>query len=194
MHLIKGIKSMAKAKKAAKALFDNLNIAILPETPERFVKMIHELTCCRNISNTEIAKIVNKTFEIDNPPESKKMVVIKDITAFSLCEHHAALIYDMHVSVAYFPIDFVVGISKIVKMVEMVCARLQLQERIGNDIVEVLSILTKSKNVAVHIKAKHSCVTARGVKNTQTETVTSNFSGIFSKNDNLKIQFLNSIQ
>lgn len=175
-------------------LFKSLNINLPAETPERFVKMLCYLTAYQNISNTQIAHMVNKVFEVDSPTNSKNMVIVKNIEVFSLCEHHIALMYDMKVSVAYIPNGFVLGLSKIVRLVDMVCKRLQLQEKIGNDILETMNMLIKSKDIAVHIKAKHSCVTARGIQNTSAETVSTHFGGIFLSDDNLRTSFLNSIK
>ena len=183
------------AKKAAIELFKCLNISLPDETPERFSKMMHELTYYQNISNKEIANIVNKTFEFDNKKaESSNMVVIKNIDAFSLCEHHIALIYDMHVSVAYIPQKCILGLSKIVRLVDMVCKRLQLQEKICNDIIEIMSILTKSDDIAVHIEAKHSCVTARGIQNVSSGTITTSYKGIFLKDNDKKNEFLSNLK
>ena len=124
---------------------------------------------------------------------SKNIVIVKNIDAFSMCEHHVALMYDMKISVAYIPTEFVLGLSKIVRMVDMVCKRLQLQERISSDIMEIMKILTKTEDIAVVIKAKHSCVTARGINNVSSETVTTSFSGKFENDINTRIEFLNSI-
>jgi GTP cyclohydrolase I len=182
------------AEKFIKNFFRCLNINLPSETPGRFCKMIYELTTYQNISNKEIADTVNKTFEIDCHTNSKNMVTIKDINAFSLCEHHVALMYDMKVTVSYVPNGFVLGFSKIVRMVDMVCKRLQLQEKITSDVFEIMNILTKSNDVAVLIKAKHSCVTARGVCNVSAETVSTIFGGEFSKSDELKALFLHNLK
>lgn len=182
------------AENAVEVLFKCLNIELDPETPKRFVSMINELTEFHNVSNYEIANIVNKAFQIDTPTDSKSMILIKNIDAFSLCEHHIALIYDMKISVAYIPKNRVVGISKIVRIVDMVCKRLQLQEKIGNDIVEIMKILTESADIAVHIRAKHSCVTTRGIRNISSETVTTNFSGEFTKNNSLINEFFYNLK
>ncbi|MDR0738688.1 MAG: GTP cyclohydrolase I [Oscillospiraceae bacterium] len=181
------------AQEAVKKLFNSLSITLTNETPERFVNMIRDFTQYQNVSNKEIAKSVQKTFKIDNYTKSKNMVLTKNIETFSLCEHHIALMYNMKISIAYVPQNFVLGLSKIVRAVGMICKRLQLQEKIGNDIIEVMSILTKSLDVAVHIKAKHSCITARGANNFPTETITTNFAGIFSQDNTTKKLFLNSV-
>jgi GTP cyclohydrolase I len=181
------------AENSIKKLFECLKINLPDETPKRYVKMMYDMTRYQNVSNQEIADLVNKTFEIDTKTDSSNMVLVKDIEVFSLCEHHIALIYDMKISVGYIPNKFVLGLSKIVRLADMVCKRLQLQEKIAEDILDIMKILTRSSNIAVHIKAKHSCVTARGIRNTSSETVTLNFNGKFLKDDFLKSSFLSSL-
>ena len=183
-----------KAQKLTKELFECLGIRLMDETPKRFVGMMRYLTSYENISNEEIANEVNKTFEVDVQTDSKNMVVVKNIEVFSLCEHHIALMYDMKVSVGYIPQNFVLGLSKIVRLVDMVCKRLQLQEKIAEDIIDIMRILTKSDSIAVHIEAKHSCVTARGIHNVSSKTVTTNMGGEFLKSETLKLSFLENIK
>lgn len=183
-----------KAQALTKELFECLGIKLMDETPKRFVGMMRYLTSYENISNEEIANEVNKTFEVDVQTDSKNMVVVKDIEVFSLCEHHIALMYDMKVSVGYIPQSFVLGLSKIVRLVDMVCKRLQLQEKIAEDIIDIMRILTKSDSIAVHIEAKHSCVTARGIHNVSSKTVTTNMGGEFLKSETLKLSFLENLK
>ena len=194
MHVKNKNVDIVPAIKAVEELFKSLNIKLPIETPERFVKMRCYLTKYQNISNKEIAKELNKVFEVNSPTNSKNMVIVKDIDVFSLCEHHIALMYDMKISVAYIPNGFAIGLSKIVRLVDMICKRLQLQEKIGNDILETMGILLKNQDIAVHIKAKHSCVTARGIKNVFAETVTTHFSGAFLEDEKLKTSFANSLK
>ncbi len=183
-----------KAQELTRELFECLGIRLMDETPKRFVAMMQYLTSYENISNEEIANEVNKTFELDVQTDSRNMVVVKDIEVFSLCEHHIALMYDMKVSVGYIPQNFVLGLSKIVRLVDMVCKRLQLQEKIAEDIIDIMRILTKSDSIAVHIEAKHSCVTARGIHNVSSKTVTINMGGEFLKSEALKLSFLENIK
>ena len=114
------------------------------------------------------------------PCDTNDMVVVKDIEAFSYCEHHLALIYNMRISVAYLPEGHVIGLSKIARIVDMCCKRLQLQERIGHDIVDVMTRIV-GPNVAVRIEANHSCMTARGIKKPSSKTVTYATSGAFEQ-------------
>ena len=106
----------------------------------------------------------DKTFVDDLDFDNQEVVVIKDIDIFSYCEHHLALMYDMKVTVAYIPCDKVIGLSKIARIADMAARRLQLQERIGTDIAEIISLVTNSKDIAVIIEGKHSCMSSRGIK------------------------------
>ena len=133
----------------------------LSETPDRVARMYEEVFEGIGYTNDEIAEM------------------FKDIEAFSYCEHHMALMYDMKISVAYIPKDRVIGLSKIVRIADMVTKRLQLQERIGSDIADVMMKATGSEDVAVIIEAKHSCLTARGIKNRASSTLTTTYRGLF---------------
>ena len=150
----------------------------MEETPKRVIKMLEEVWAYEGVSNAEIAKKFGKVFSTD---DTEDLVVVKDIGCFSYCEHHLALIYDMKVSVAYLPWNNrVIGLSKIARIVEACCRRLQLQERIGADIVDVMQRIV-GYNVIVKIEAKHSCMTARGIKNTVAKTTTVSAGGIFKE-------------
>lgn len=154
----------------------------LSETPKRVAKMYEEIFEGELYTNDEIAEMFDKTFEftpstIDGPGSS--VVVVKNIETFSMCEHHMALMYDMNITVAYIPVERVLGLSKIPRICELVCKRLQLQERIGQDIGEIISSITGTSDVAVLIDAKHSCVGARGIKKQNTVTSTAFLSGRF---------------
>lgn len=171
------------------ALGDDPNREGLKETPDRVARMYAEVFEGMNYTNDELAKMFSKNFEI--PEEaSEDMVLVKDIEVFSYCEHHMALMYDMKVSVAYLPHGKVIGLSKIARIADMVAKRLQLQERIGSDIAEVISKATGSKDVAVYIEGNHSCMTARGIKKPSAKTITTTFRGRFQEDTNLQNRFL----
>lgn len=158
----------------------------LCETPDRVARMYEEVFAGISYTNDEIAEMFSKTFEAPKTRSKNDIVLIKDIEAFSYCEHHMALMYDMKVSVAYIPRDRVIGLSKIVRIVDMVTRRLQLQERIGSDIAEVMEKATGSPDVAVVIEAKHSCVTARGIKNRASSTFTTTLRGVFDEDGEVR--------
>lgn len=160
------------------ALGDNPEREGIKDTPQRVARMYAEVFEGMNYSNQEIAEMFSKNFEVPSSSQ-EDMVVVKDIEVFSYCEHHLALMYDMKVTVAYIPRGRVIGLSKIARIADMVAKRLQLQERIGTDIAEVISLATGSPDVAVYIEGNHSCMTARGIKKPSAKTVTTTFRGRF---------------
>ncbi|MBR4718677.1 MAG: GTP cyclohydrolase I FolE [Lachnospiraceae bacterium] len=162
----------------------------LRETPDRVARMYEEVFAGISYTNDEIAEMFSKTFEAPTTRSRNDIVLLKDIEAFSYCEHHIALMYDMKISVAYIPRDRVIGLSKIVRIVDMVTRRLQLQERIGSDIAEVMEKATGSPDVAVIIEAKHSCVTARGIKNRASGTYTTTMRGVFDEEPEVRDRLL----
>lgn len=164
------------------ALGDDPDREGLIETPKRVADMYAEIFQGMNYTNDEIVDMYNKSFEVSDTLDSQDMVIVKDIEIFSCCEHHLALMYDMSVTVAYLPKDRVIGLSKIARICDMVGKRLQLQERIGRDIAEILSKIIGSKDIAVLIKGKHGCMTARGINKTNSFTETSTFMGEFKNN------------
>lgn len=164
------------------ALGDDPDREGLVETPKRVANMYTEIFQGMNYTNDEIVDMYNKSFEVSDTLDSQDMVIVKDIEIFSCCEHHLALMYDMSVTVAYIPKDRVIGLSKIARICDMVGKRLQLQERIGRDIAEILSKIIGSKDIAVLIKGKHGCMTARGINKTNSFTETSTFMGEFKNN------------
>ena len=181
------------------ALGDNPDREGLIETPKRVANMYEEIFQGMNYTNDEIIKYVqeadgyNKNFEVSNNLDSNDMVIVKDIEIFSCCEHHLALMYDMSVTVAYIPKDRVIGLSKIARICDMVGKRLQLQERIGRDIAYIVSKIINSEDIAVLIKGKHSCMTARGINKTNSFTETSTFMGEFKKNYVLQNRLFNRL-
>ena len=151
----------------------------LRETPQRVARMYEEIFAGISYSNHEIAEMFGKTFEAPSPGQSQTAVVMKDISVFSYCEHHIALMYDMSVSVAYIPKEKVLGLSKIARICDMASKRLQLQERIGSDIAEIMCEAAETDDVAVIIHGTHSCMSARGIKKEAASTVTTTFRGRF---------------
>ena len=156
------------------ALGDDPNREGLIDTPKRASEMYLEQFEGMNYSNDEIADMFNKSFDEDYITNSKNVVVVKDIDIFSHCEHHLALMYDMTVDIAYIPSGKVIGLSKLARIADMCAKRLQLQERIGNDILYCVKKITKSENILIRITGCHSCVTARGIKKrSKTTTISS---------------------
>lgn len=172
------------------ALGDDPEREGLRETPDRVARMYEEVFEGMNYSNHEIAQMFSKTFseEMDFQENSRDMVLVRDIDIFSYCEHHLALMYDMKVTVAYLPKGRVIGLSKIARVADMVGKRLQLQERIGADIAEILQEILGSEDVAVVIQGIHSCMSARGIKKASATTKTYILRGAFRENQFLQMR------
>lgn len=165
-----------------KAIGENPDREGLIETPDRVARMLEEVLEGVNYTNHEIAQMFGKTF----PIEEDSAVVMKDIQVFSYCEHHLALMYDMYINVAYLPVGRVLGLSKIARICDMAAKRLQLQERLGNDIAEIISEASGSPDVGVLITGSHSCMTARGIRNASARTITKTFKGKFKTEKSLQ--------
>lgn len=165
----------------------------LKETPDRVARMYAEVFEGMNYTNAQIAEMFGKTFPMEAMQE-KDIVLVKDIDVFSYCEHHMALMYDMKVSVAYIPKDRVIGLSKIARISEMAAKRLQLQERIGTDIAEIMQLATGSQDVAVFIEGCHSCMTARGIRKPGAKTVTQTLKGKFLEDVHLQSRLLQMLR
>jgi GTP cyclohydrolase I len=158
------------------SIVDNPDRPGLKETPHRVMKYWVELLEGQLYTNQEIADMFNKCFDIDSDTDEedisleynsaikRDLVVETGIKVFSHCEHHLALMYDMDVTIAYIPKNKVIGLSKMGRIAEMCAKRLQLQEKLGNDINEVMRLILGTEDVAVVISGKHGCMTARGIK------------------------------
>lgn len=169
------------------ALGDDPDREGLRETPQRVAKMYEEVFAGMNYTNAEIAEMFNKTFD-EADPDHHDLVLVRDIDVFSYCEHHMALMYDMKVSVGYLPKGKVIGLSKIARIADMAARRLQLQERLGRDIAEIISMVTGSEDVAVVISGCHSCMTARGIQKPGTRTITETYRGKFETDPVLQMR------
>lgn len=172
-------KKLEKAfKEIIEALGDDVNRPGLVATPKRAASFFKEMFLGMEYTNDELVEMYNKTFDTDYVTDSKNVVVVKDIPIFSFCEHHLALMYDMKVDIAYIPNGMVIGLSKLARIADMVSKRLQLQERITNDILYIVKKITNSNDVLVRISGKHSCVNARGIKKDSVTTTISKVGNI----------------
>lgn len=164
------------------ALGDDPEREGLKDTPKRVAKMYEDIYKGMCYTNDEIAEMLNTTFEDDLALGNAEndLVFMKDIEIFSHCEHHLALMYNMKVAVAYIPKQKVIGLSKIARIADMAGRRLQLQERIGSDIAEILQKITESEDVAVIIQGEHGCMTTRGIQKPGAKTITTTLRGRFN--------------
>ena len=157
----------------------------LAETPGRAADMLAEVLEGTAYTNHDIAQMFGKTFTAENGGEDSA-IVMKDITVFSYCEHHLALMYDMTVNVGYVPRGRVLGLSKIARICDMAAKRLQLQERLGHDIAEIIAEAAGTPDVGVKITGSHSCMTARGIRNASSRTETRTYLGEFRQRRDLQ--------
>ena len=146
----------------------------LMKTPERAAKALLFLTQGYRQDAVEILK--GAMFK----ESYSEMVIIKDIELYSLCEHHMLPFFGK-AHVAYIPDGHIVGLSKIPRVVDIFARRLQVQERLTDDILECINQTLKPKGVAVVIEAAHMCMMMRGVQKQNSVTTTSGFRGQFEK-------------
>ena len=178
------------------ALGDDPDREGLRDTPKRVAKMYEEVFAGMTLSNDEIAQLFGTTFDEEDMVEqsSNRCVIVRDIPIFSYCEHHLALMYNMKVSVAYLPKEKMIGLSKIARIADMVGRRLQLQERIGEEIAEIVEKITESDAIIVMIHGEHSCMTSRGIKKPGAITKPIYSTGVFKEEIALRQEVLNLIK
>ena len=162
---------------------DNPDREGLVDTPRRVAKAYREFFAGYGENpSEELGRVFT---EVDGYAD---MVLVRDISFFSHCEHHMAP-FSGKAHVAYFPRDGVVGLSKLVRIVEMFSRRLQTQEALTAQIAGALEERLRTRGVAVMIEAEHSCMTMRGVKQHGSSTVTTQFTGVF-RDPNERMRFL----
>jgi GTP cyclohydrolase I len=158
----------------------------LQRTPDRVAESYAFLTHGYRMSAEEILE--NAVFH----EECDEMVIVKDIEVYSLCEHHL-LPFVGRAHVAYIPDGRIVGLSKIPRLVDMFCRRLQVQERMTTEIARALQDALQPLGVAVVIEADHLCMMMRGVAKQNSRTITSCMLGTFKTNDKTRAEFLNLV-
>ncbi|RKD19068.1 GTP cyclohydrolase I FolE [Pelobium manganitolerans] len=155
------------------------------KTPERAAKALQFLTHGYDLDAAEILK--SAMFK----EEYSQMVIVKDIEVYSLCEHHLLPFFGK-AHIAYIPAGHIVGLSKIPRVVDVFARRLQVQERLTNEIRDCIQNTLNPAGVAVVIECKHMCMSMRGIQKQNSVTTTSAFTGAFS-NDKTRSEFLRLI-
>ena len=168
------------------AIGEDPNREGLAKTPSRVARMYGELTAGYHVDPVKL--INNAVFEVDYD----EMVIVRDIDFYSLCEHHM-LPFIGRCHVGYIPRGRVIGLSKIPRIVEMFARRLQLQERMTQEIANFLNETLHPLGVAVVAEGVHMCSAMRGVKKANARMVTSAMLGIFKSRDSTRNEFLNNI-
>lgn len=176
------LKDRAQALQAVKTLIENIgedpNRSGLLETPDRVVRSWDELFS----GYGQHPRDVLKCFQEES---SDEMIVLKDIEMYSTCEHHMLPFWGK-AHVAYIPNHKIVGASKLARLVEIFSRRLQIQERICEQVSNSLMCHVDAKGAACFIEAKHFCISSRGVQKQESVFVTSSLKGIFLTDQNVR--------
>jgi len=181
-----GTKLAAHVRDMLKMLGESPSREGLARTPERYEKALRFLT---SVYSNRLEDIVNGAVfhcKVD------EMVIVKDIEFFSMCEHHLLPFFGK-VHVAYLPKDKVIGLSKIPRIVNMFARRLQLQERMTQQIAEAVASVISPRGVGVLVEARHFCMMMRGVEKQHSGTVTSNMLGNFRTRKATRDEFLSLV-
>lgn len=179
-----------KVKEGVRLLLEGIGEDVtregLVETPDRIARMYEEIYGGMEEDASEHLK---KRFHVDDDA----MVLEKDITFYSTCEHHLLPFYGK-AHIAYIPNGEVVGLSKLARTVEVFARRLQLQEQLTGQIADALEKELNPKGVMVMIEAEHMCMTMRGIKKPGSQTVTIVKRGIFENNKELEDTFFRMLR
>lgn len=154
----------------------------LVETPKRIANMYKEIY---GGMEADVSAHLGKTF----PAINNEMVLEKDITFYSMCEHHLMPFYGK-AHIAYIPNGKVTGLSKLARTVDVYARRPQIQERLTVQIADALERVLAPKGIMVMLEAEHTCMTMRGIKKPGSKTVTTVTRGEFKENMELQKQFL----
>ena len=178
LEMINEEKIRQAVKMIIEAVGENPDREGLKDTPDRIARMYAEIFSGLNESPK---KYLSRSFIV----EDDDMIIEKDITFYSMCEHHFLPFFGK-VHIVYIPDGKVAGLSKLARTVEVFSKRPQLQERLTSQIAESLMEHLKAKGVMVMIEAEHLCMSMRGVKKPGSKTITVVSKGIIKENENIK--------
>jgi len=178
----------AKAEKAVKLLLESfgedLNREGVRRTPERVAEFYRDALAGYN---ADISKIASVHYETEDHEE---IVLVKNISFYSLCEHHLLPFFGQ-AHIAYIPRkDAIIGVSKLIRLVEVFANRLQLQERLSKQIADTVMEYVKPRGVMVVLEAEHLCMTMRGAKKPGSKMLTSAMRGTFLKDARTRTEAL----
>ena len=173
-------------KEILRLLGEDINREGLIKTPERVAKAMQFFTQGYHLDPAAILK--SAMFKQDY----REMVIVKDIEIYSLCEHHLVPFFGK-AHIAYIPDGYIVGLSKIPRVVDAFARRLQVQEQLTTQIKECIQNTLNPLGVAVVIETQHLCMSMRGVQKQNSVTTTSDFTGAFLKQYNTRQEFLRII-
>lgn len=176
----------ANCKQTLELIGENTEREGLLKTPERVAKTLAELT--RGYDMDPLAVLNSAKFKEDY----SQPITVKNIEFYSLCEHHILPFFGK-VHVAYIPNGYITGLSKIPRVVDIFSHRLQVQERLTTQICQCIQEALNPQGVMVVIEAQHLCMQMRGVEKQGATTITSDYSGVFQTDKQLRQEILNSI-
>lgn len=176
-----------EVRKIILALGEDPDRAGLEKTPKRVDEALRFLT---QGYKQDIDQVINGAIY---PVDHNEMILIKDIEVYSMCEHHI-LPFAGKAHVAYIPDGKVIGLSKIARVVDLFARRLQMQERLTNQIANALNEKIKPKAVGVIIEAEHFCIMMRGAEKQHSKMVTSAMRGRFLSDQKSREEFLNLVK
>lgn len=184
--MVDKVKIEAAIKLLLEGIGEDVNREGLVDTPTRVARMYEEI--CGGLEE-QAEEHLSRTFTSG----SSEMVIEKDITFYSLCEHHLMPFFGK-AHIAYIPDGKVVGISKLARTVEVFAKRPQIQEQLTGQIADAIMDCLQPKGVMVCMEAEHMCMTMRGIKKPGTKTITTACRGAFKEDDSLKQQVFWSIK
>lgn len=179
-------KIMEGVKLILEGVGEDVNREGLIETPDRIARMYMEIF--EGIGK-DAEEVLSKTFSVEN----NDLVLEKDITFFSMCEHHLVPFFGK-AHIAYIPKGKVAGLSKLARTVEIYAKKPQLQERLTTEIADALMKYLDAEGAMVVIEAEHTCMTMRGVKKPGAKTVTTTYRGVFKEDIELRREVMNFIR
>ena len=179
-------KIMEGVKLILEGIGEDVNREGLIETPDRIARMYMEIF---EGLGKDAKEVLSKTFSVEN----NDLVLEKDITFFSMCEHHLVPFFGK-AHIAYIPKGKVAGLSKLARTVEVYAKKPQLQERLTTEIADAIMDNLNAKGAMVVIEGEHMCMTMRGVKKPGARTITTTYRGVFKEDLNLRKETLGLIK
>lgn len=177
---------MEGVKLILEGIGEDVNREGLIETPDRIARMYMEIF---DGIGKDANDVLSKTFSVEN----NDLVLEKDITFFSMCEHHLVPFFGK-AHIAYIPKGKVAGLSKLARTVEVYAKKPQLQEKLTTEIADAIMEYLDAEGAMVVIEAEHTCMTMRGVKKPGAKTVTTTYRGVFRENIDLRREVMNFIK
>lgn len=173
-------------KEILKLIGEDIEREGLLETPARVTRMYEEIFAGYAVDPRDV---IGVTFD----EQHEELVIVKDITYYSQCEHHMAPFFGK-VHIGYIPSGKIAGLSKMARLVEAITRKLQVQERITTDIANIMEEVLKPHGVMVVVEGEHLCMCARGVKKPGSKTITSAVRGSFRNSAALRNEFLSLLK